>query len=179
MKKITLSVLALLLFVTSYSQTQNDDQDQRKTIFGARLGYSSSFDTNLLQDGLRESSLYFGGFMETRLSEKWSFQVELNIIMDDTAFKDLINTEFETPLLFKYRLNEKVSLYAGPQIDNYLLKSHVSFQLSGVIGTQINLSKKFFIDARYNFRFPNGNVSERFRAFRQKSDLEIGVGFKF
>lgn len=129
MKKNVLTSLLALVFGFTYSQN---------TQFGIKGGMNVATQTSTESElvDLKTSSLigfHIGGFVEFKLSDKFSVQPELlysaqggkySVVLRQTNDPDLnTNAEVVTnlsyiniPVMFKYYVIEKLSLEAGPQI---------------------------------------------------------------
>lgn len=143
--------------------------------------------------------VYFGGYINSPVTDRLSFQPELLISFEGTEIKDNFSEEtanittsyLNIPLLLKMDLgtNDFVSLYAGPQI-GILLNAEVevdddsgdikdqmnSTQLGINLGISLNLTKEFAIDFRYN-----RGLSKAFDGDEEifSSVLQIGGSFSF
>jgi long-subunit fatty acid transport protein len=131
MKKIILSAVAVLAFGFTNAQDVK---------FGAKAGLNISNITGDT-DELGYSSktgLFFGGFAEVKISDKFSFQPELlfsNLgvkseevdILDDYKYESKIVLNYlNVPLMAKFYVADKFSLEAGPQL-GFLLSSKAKY----------------------------------------------------
>jgi len=113
-KTIIVLITAFLFTFTAFAQEEENHQ-KNTTTFGIKGGVS--FNTIRGDDGFASTDFYASFFSTTRLSEKWSFQNELGVsIIDDVTF-------IEVPLLFKYHITDKWSIFAGPRLDFRASKS--------------------------------------------------------
>ncbi|MGZ2370731.1 porin family protein [Ancylomarina sp. YFZ004] len=145
------------------------------------------------------TKLYFGGYINSPITERLSFQPELLISFQGTEIKDdysgesaKINTSYlNIPLLVKMDLgsNDFVSLYAGPQL-GILLDAEVeidgdsddiedemnSIQLGINLGISLNVTEEVAIDFRYNRGLSKAFDGEG-KLF--SSVIQIGASFSF
>lgn len=175
MKKSILVVF--FLTITSYGQIN------KNPIFGFKGGLNKSYivaENNNYYTGLE---LYVGFFMDTNL--KSGFKIQNEIIFSYTDDYHFI----EIPVLIKYQISNKYSIFAGPKLDfipdndnddfeyDYQFKN---FGISGVLGGQYNLTKRFFFEIRYSRSFTaqiDDLVLELYNSKRRT--VRLGVGFKF
>jgi len=144
------------------------------------------------------TKFYFGGFVNSPITERLSFQPELFFSFQGAEFDDVydnkvkINTNYlNIPILLKMALgsNDFVSLYAGPQLgvllsaeaeadgDTEDIKDALnSLQLGLNVGFSLNLSKEIAIDVRYN-----RGLSKAFDGEGKiySSVLQLGAAFSF
>lgn len=184
MNKLQLAIL-LLLSLTSlgYSQsTKSLETDYNftkgKTTFGVKVGLNQSYiSVQNNTDGYQGLEAYGGFFAETRLSKKWSFQNELLFsFTDDYHF-------IEVPVLLKYHINDKFSIFAGPKLDFLINEQSVGerlnpFGVSLELGAQYNFSKRFFVEVRYGYGLTEQINIENFYSGARRT-LRLGIGFKF
>ena len=145
------------------------------------------------------TKLYFGGYINSPITDRLSFQPELLISFQGTEIKDdysgetaKINTSYlNIPLLVKMDLgsNDFVSLYAGPQFgillnaeaeeddETYDIEDEMnSIQLGINIGISLNVTKEVAIDFRYNRGLSKAFDGEG-KVF--SSVIQIGASFSF
>lgn len=188
MKKIILSVLFVisgLIVVNSQEDTDTSSSPQ----FGIKAGYSSLV-AKVKIDGASGSDnvggFYVGAFVELELSDKFNLQPELtfaNYSQDGESSSVLL-----LPILAKFKANDELGLYVGPQID-YLLNEEDSeglkrFGLGLSIGGSYDISEDVFLDAKYTFGISDrldGDL-EGFEGFDIKTRFnffQVGLGYRF
>ncbi|WP_053992436.1 outer membrane beta-barrel protein [Mangrovimonas sp. TPBH4] len=168
------------------SQVQNDSTQIKSWTFGVKLGESH---TNISKyhhyNYIR--ALYLGLFVEKRLAKSWA--IEGDVIGNFTYYG---STTLEIPIVAKYYFNNSWSVFAGPKLDIYLGNSlhwRDSFQFNSSdkvsiltpsfeIGTQFDMSKHFFIEARYSFGLDT-YVDSEINGKWNRNVLKVGVGYKF
>ena len=182
MKKLLLTTGIFVLFVFNLQAQNDDDFIKNKTTFGIKGGLNFSHLRSGDSLNISDLNIYVGLFSETRFSKKWSFQSEL-------LYSSTVGYRFiEIPLTFKYHITDKWSVFAGPSLDfaiendrNIDNRQVEPLGLSAVVGTQYNLSKKFFIEGRFNLALTNqintpfDNPSTSF--FRNV--FRFGIGYRF
>jgi opacity protein-like surface antigen len=217
MKKIILTVAAV--FALSFANAQDIK-------FGAKAGLNiSNFSGDIKSDFDTKSliGLQIGGFAEIGISDKFAFQPELLFSMQGA--KDEFSESFEgfsstgestlklnylnVPLLLKYKLADKFSILAGPQV-GFLMSAEDEFTftetfdgetfsesgtedvkddyesllLSFNVGASYSITDNLFVDARYNLGLSNLLKDQTFEGETFSIDgsmnvLQFSVGYKF
>ena len=143
MKKIILSAIAVLVFGFANAQ---------KAQFGLKGGVNVA-SQNYSGDGAPSPSsiigFHIGGFVEIKISDKFSIQPELVYSTQGSKFDfmaeydgNIYDTEntfklsyINIPVMFKYYATEKFSLEAGPQL-GFLTSSKMETEVIGQSVTQ-------------------------------------------
>ncbi|WP_430468358.1 porin family protein [Winogradskyella ouciana] len=188
MKKITLSAIMAFFSVIAIN-AQDETTASADQQFGLKAGYSSII-SKVKVDGAsgsdNVSGFYIGAFAEIELGDKFSLQPEItfaNYSQDGESSSVLL-----IPILTKFKANNELGLYAGPQLD-YLLNEEDAEGLKRVglglaIGASYDISDDVFIDTRYTFGisdrldgdlegFEDFNVKAKFNYF------QVGLGYRF
>lgn len=166
MKKIFIVIFVL---IASYGYAQD-------LKFGAKAGLNfATIVGDDIENADMKTGVYFGGFLNTPLSDRLSFQPELLYSTQGvkTDFENIdIKYKFSyinIPLLLKMNLDAKksINVYAGPQL-GFLVKSEIegeqggssltedfkdqtnNFDFSFNIGFSVDVNENFAIDLRYN-----------------------------
>ncbi|WP_372645764.1 porin family protein [Ancylomarina sp.] len=197
MKKLL--VIVACVFMATYGFAQD-------LKFGAKAGLNLS---TLVGDDVAnadmKAGLYFGGFLNTPLNDRLSFQPELLYSRQgwkiDAEDADLtIKTSYiNIPLLLKMSLGAagKVHVYAGPQL-GFLVKAEVKaeldkssetgdikdqtndFDFSLNIGFSVDISELLALDFRYNrglSKVPDSDVIDGGKAYN--SVIQLGASYSF
>jgi len=185
MKKTTL-VLACIIFAvfSVQGQTVSEKPKDKKITFGLRTGYE--FQVNDSNLSYKLNAPYFGVFSDISISKnkKWSIQLELNLRSENRerlfndGFRESINELYLTvPVLLKYHVNDKFSVFAGTQVLSQSLVNDISGikKWNGILGVEYHLTKKLFLDARFRHGFEGKSFINDFRDNR----ISIGIGYKF
>ncbi len=193
MKKLLLSVAALLAISTAFAQ-----EDEIR--FGAKAGLNLS---NLAGDFDSENDtkvgFHVGGVVEIPITDVFAVQPELLFSTQGTKgeFEGFeASEEFEVnlsyiniPVMAKYYVSEGLSLQAGPQLGILIIDedkegesledvSTIDFGLN--FGAGYQLESGLFFDARYNLGLSNVNDGDNSDDFDQKNRvIQISVGYKF
>ncbi len=189
MKRILVIICVL---ITSYGYAQDIK-------FGAKAGLNFADyvgDDTGGNDAV--TKFYFGGFVNSPITERLSFQPELLFSFQGAEFDDVFDNKvkFNTnylniPILLKMDLgsNDFVSLYAGPQLgillsaeaeadgDTEDMKDAMnSLQLGLNLGFSLKVTKEFALDIRYN-----RGLSKAFDGEGKiySSVLQLGASFMF
>ena len=189
MKKILfIAVLSVSVMFNGYGQ-DDTDTDSKSSSFGIKAGYSS-FIAKVKVDGAsgsdNVSGFYVGILSEIELSDKFNLQPELlfaNYSQDGANSSILF-----LPILAKFKANDELGLYAGPQVD-FLLDEEDADGLKRVgvgiaIGASYDISEEIFIDTRYTFGVSDrldGDL-EGFEGFDIKTRFnffQVGLGYRF
>lgn len=181
MKKLLLTTGIFFLLILNLQAQEDNYFIKNKTTFGVKGGLNGSHLSNIDKSSSTYSGieLYGSLFAETRFSKKWSFQNELLFSYTDGYHY------LEFPFLLKYHINDKWAVFAGPKLD-FILDNDFEFVdqnfktlgVSGVIGAEYKITKKFFVEVTYNFGFTKqiqtGNLSSTTRNI-----FRIGIGYRF
>jgi len=182
-KTILLSACIILAVFSAQAQTDPEQPKDKKIHFGLRTGYE--FQVNSSNLNYKANLPYVGAFSNIRLSKKWSLQVELNLRSDTRErllFNNSVTTErelfFTVPVLLKYKVSDKFSIYAGTQTLVKSLKTDVFGikKWNGILGVEYNISEKFYIDARFRHGF---EARDLFRGNFRNNKIGIGIGYRF
>jgi hypothetical protein len=161
MKKVILTAAAVFAFGFMNAQS---------TKFGLKAGADFTSATITLGDA--NTGFYMGGFADVTVSKKFHVQPELLYV----SVKDL--DQIQVPILAKFPVVEDFCLLAGPDL-GFLLNAGSglkTFNFGLDLGTSLDVSENFSLDAKYNFGLTNlvkvGN-SEKLNGFF------FGLGYKF
>ncbi|CAM2906394.1 porin family protein [Flavobacterium frigoris] len=189
MKKITLTVAAVLAFAFSNAQT---------TKFGIKGGLNVSNFSGDVEDNSALVGFNVGGFVEIKVSDKFAVQPELlfstqgakNEFTEPGGYKvdsKLTLGYINVPVMLKYYAAEKFSLEAGPQI-GFLVsaKSKADITDGGTTVTVKEDSKDQFKSIDFGMNFGAGydfteNLSAGLRynlGLSNIADVEAGDDFK-
>ena len=178
MRKIILLFASLICIFYSQAQSEGEVLKDKKVTFGIRTGYEFQTNKSNLSYSLRLP--YVGVFSDFKISDNWSLQLELNLRSENRerlfndGFKESIDELYLTvPVLLKYHFDNKFKIYAGTQVLSASLVNDISGlkKWNGIFGVEYDLTKKFFLDAR----FRHGFGGQRFRDNR----VSVGIGCKF
>jgi len=181
MKYFLIPVFIVFSFINVVAQDNNNPSDSSFT-FGLRTGYNTFA---ISRDSLTPySSGYYGGlFFEKKLSEKWALQFETNFNYNGSS-------TLQFPLLLKYRVTDKLQVFAGPQLTYSFEQKNIDkasrnkrFGSSLIFGAQYDIGKKWFIEARYTHgltnQFPIFQGLNVDPVFGKQHTFSLGIGFKF
>ena len=191
MKKITLSIIAVLAFGFANAQGVK---------FGVKGGISL---TNLTGDDIEDNSskvgFLVGGFAEIKLTEKFAIQPELLFATQGTKFEadgdDLkYNLNYlNVPVMAKFYVADKFSLEAGPQI-GFLLSAKAkagdededvkdffkSVDFGVNFGAGYDFTENLSAGVRYNLGLANILDTEEGNDTKIKNSVfSLAVGYKF
>jgi opacity protein-like surface antigen len=194
MKKILVIVFVL---IASYGYAQD-------LKFGVKAGLNLANTAGSdVEDNKVNTRFYFGGFLNTPISDIVSFQPELLISMQgvkaDVDMSDIsaeINTTYlNIPLLFKMRLGSSntAHFYAGPQL-GFVLKAEQEVEMGSTTNTEdikeimntvdfslnlgfsFNVSEDLALDLRYNRGFTK-LLEDGGKAYN--SVIQLGASYSF
>ena len=196
MKRIIL--LALLFVFSFYGFSQEKDSNEEKgseqeksksstfqgAKYGVRGGYNISnlnFDNAPTTVNKHRNSIYIGFFADIGLSRGFSIMPEIQFSAEGANAEPLHLDYIQAPILFKFRLSEKLHFGVGPQVG---LKVHKyedgvkNLAYSGVGGIEYKLTHVLFVDVRYIYGI--SNIFDDYLGVEAKnSNIQIGVGYKF
>lgn len=169
MKKITLSIIAILAF--GYVSAQENK-------FGLKAGADfaslhGKFDGNSYSES--ETGFYAGVFADIGISDKFHVQPELLYV----SVNDL--NQIQVPILAKFSLVEDLSLLAGPNFGFLLDAGEGSKTLNfGLdLGLSFDLNENFSLDGKYNFGLSNLVEGGNSDFSTRLSGFFFGLGYKF
>ncbi|WP_395054063.1 outer membrane beta-barrel protein [Flavobacterium sp.] len=178
-----IAILFMLLIVSSSITAQS----KKSTTFGIKGGYNKSTVNGTELDGTKTGyigyELYGSLFSDTELNNEWNFENELLFSYTD-------NYHFiEIPVHFKRRFLKKCFILLGPKLDFIADNDNDSFEryyrfrnfgVSGELGIQYNISKRFFVETRYSKSFTSQIDDLVLEIYSGKRNtFRIGVGIKF
>ncbi|WP_223035060.1 porin family protein [Hanstruepera marina] len=173
----TLLFLAFII-VTSMSFAQNAS-------YGVRVGYNISnldFEPHPTFDNMHRNGFAIGFFGEYDLSAAIGLAPEIQFSAEGAKDRDLRIDYIQMPILFKYRIGDRLSVGAGPLVS---LKVHEyedgfkNFGFSGVGGLEFMISDEIFIDARYHYGFTNVLDDDNPSGYEAtNTNIQLGIGIK-
>lgn len=174
--KCLLAIIAIAFTQFSYAQ-ETKEVRYINTTFGFKGGFNQSYVSTEFNNGYEGLEAYGGLFLDNQLSKNWSVQNELLVSFTDSYIF------IEVPILAKYNLNSRWSFFAGPKLD-FLVNEPLAGEnlnplgLSAAIGTQYNIGKRFFLEARYSYGLTRQiDVDDFIKGDRRT--LRLGAGIKF
>ena len=181
MKKIILTAAAVFAF--GFANAQD-------TKYGVKGGLNSS--TLSGADGAKSIiGLNLGGFVEFKVSDKFSVQPELLYSMQGAKsdFGTLNMNYINIPVMAKYAVADKFNLQAGPQIgflmsakfDSVDVKDSMKSMDFGVnLGAGYDITEKMSLDLRYNLGL--AQTQKELAAGEtavKNSVIQLSFGYKF
>jgi len=172
------TILFIALFCMSFYGFSQD------TKYGVRAGLNISnldFKDSPYNNNDHRNGFMIGFFGEFGLSKTVSIMPELQFSAEGAKREALRLDYLQVPVLFKFKLSEKIALGAGPQAG---LKVHKTgdgiknFAYSGVAGVEVKISHTLFVDARYTYGFSN-IFEDYINAEAINTNIQFGLGFKF
>jgi opacity protein-like surface antigen len=143
---------------------------------------SKNYDTSAI------TSYHAGFIAEVKLTDGFSIQPELLYSTQGATYKNAdieIKNELgylAIPVVAKFSLNKTVSLDLGPQAsfllserNNFDYKNAETFEFAAVGGLSFNITKSFFLQARYVL----GLTEASKEAEVKNSALQVSAGFTF
>jgi hypothetical protein len=187
MKQFVLAhtVLAATHCQGQHKQAENQQLSCRTTEFGFKAGFNrsqiSGRDSDQKNTGYIGGELYAGFFSETTLNKRLGLGSELLFSWtDDYHF-------VEIPLLLKYRVATRWSLFAGPKlellVDNDNNDDRYQFNNAGVAaegGLQFKFGRSFIAEVRHSRSFIR-QVDDLFLDINagRRNTTRIGIGIMF
>ena len=196
MKKILLFAILFCVSIYGFSQDEGTTQIKDTVVaptntsasksvkWGIRGGLNISnldFDKEISFENKHRNSMYLAVFACIRFSKTFSLQPELQFSAEGAKAEPLQLDYIQTPILFRFRLSNKLHAAVGPQVG---LKVHKvddqvnNFAYSGVGGLEYRLNYALFIDARYTYGFRNV-FNDNIGLSAKNSNIQIGIGYKF
>ena len=175
MKRLVLIAFLLSLSFIGFSQGGT---------YGVRAGYTISnldFEDTPTVVNEHRNSFYIGFYGDFRLSNAISVVPELQFSPEGANNENLHLDLIQMPIFFKFRLNEKWRLGAGPQV---ALKSHKAndginnFHYSAIGGLEYKFNQMFFMDLRYSYGLSN-IFDDNLGVEAINTNIQLGVGYQF
>jgi hypothetical protein len=175
MKKLLLMAVLLVVSVQGYSQAGK---------YGIRGGYNISnldFETTPTTMNKHRNSVYLGFFADFMFSKSISIVPEIQFSAEGAKEESLQLDFIQAPILFKFRLSDKMHIGAGPQVS---LKVHKvddgikNLTYSGVGSFEYKINYAIFADVRYTYGISN-IFDENLGISAKNSNVQLGVGYKF
>jgi len=172
MKKIILSVVAVLAFGFTNAQDKKEVKNSHAVKFGIKGGANYDWlasGSKFTNDFNPEVGYHAGLVAEFRLSDRFSIQPEAlysvhNFTLDGigNADNEIEISNIEVPVLGKYYFTKGLSLEVGPQV-SYILTAkdngvdskddYRSLNIAAVSGLAYDFNMGLFIQARYFYNF--------------------------
>jgi len=175
MKRLLLITILLVISFSGFSQDVK---------YGVRGGFTISnldFDGDSPIVNKHRNSIYFGAFATISLSKTISLMPELQFSAEGAKAETLNLDYIQAPILFRFRLSEKIHFGLGPQVGLKVHKvddSVKDFAYSGVAGIEYKLTHVLFADVRYIYGL--SNVFEDALGVEAKNtNIQLGIGYKF
>lgn len=175
MKRLALLAILLSLSFQGFSQSGT---------YGVRAGYTISnldFKDAPTMDNQHRNSFYIGFYGDFRLSNAVSVVPELQFSPEGANAEVLHLDLIQMPVFFKFKLNQKWRLGAGPQV---ALKSHKTndgmnnFHYSAIGGLEYKFNQMIFVDLRYSYGLSN-IFDDNAGAEAINTNIQIGIGYQF
>jgi opacity protein-like surface antigen len=202
MKKITLSIIAVLAFGFTNAQ---------ETKFGVKGGLNIANFGGDAEDTKSLIGFHVGGFAEFKLSEKFAIQPELlysaqgakiEESFEDESFESKLSLGYlNIPVMAKFYVAEGFSLEAGPQIgfllsakskweetfegetvsgDTDVKDAYKSIDFGVNFGAGYNFTENLSAGVRYNLGLSNIAENEDGDDFKLTNNVfSISIGYKF
>ena len=175
MKKPLLFLAFIILASISFAQNAS---------YGVRVGLNISnldFEPDPTFDNQHRNGFAIGFFGEYDLSASLAIAPEVQFSAEGAKEESLRIDYIQAPILFKYRIGDRVTVGAGPMVG---LKVHeyedgfTNFAFSGIGGLEFMITDEIFIDARYSYGFTNVLDEDNPLGEATNTNIQIGVGIK-
>lgn len=175
MKKTILLLAFAMLATVSFSQNAK---------YGIRVGYNISnldFEPAPTFDNTHRNGFAIGVFGEYDLSASIALAPELQFSAEGAKDRALRVDYIQAPILFKFRIGNKVALGAGPLVGvkvHEFEDGYRNFGFSGVGAFEFMVTDEIFIDARYHYGFTNILDDNPAGLEAKNTNIQIGIGVK-
>lgn len=189
MKKITLSIIAVLAFGFTNAQ---------EVKFGVKGGLNIANLGGDIEDNKSLVGFHIGGFAEIKLTDKFAVQPELLFSTQGTKFDGDGDGKYNfsylnVPVMAKFYVADKFSLEAGPQIgfllsakakagdeDEDVKDSFKSIDFGVNFGAGYDFTENLSAGIRYNLGLANILDTEEGNDTKIKNSVfSLSVGYKF
>jgi opacity protein-like surface antigen len=186
MKKLLLIAAVSLLTINALSSQEIESKESKELNFGLLAGtdffnFSNSIATYgdySAKNGKHFSEIirrYLGFYIEKPISDKFAIQSEF--LYSFGTESDFI----EMPVLIKYNINKRFTLYSGAQLNYMLEEKNDYFKRASIglnAGLQYDFSENWFVETRYVHRFSQ----DKLNLGNAKNDIQqvrLGIGYRF
>jgi hypothetical protein len=198
MKKIILSVVAVLAFGFTNAQDKKEVKNSHAVKFGIKAGANYDWlatGDNSVYDLRPEVGYHAGLLAEFRLSDRFSIQPEAMYSLhkidlnggNGNASNNVEITKIAVPVLGKYYFTKGLSLEVGPQVSYVIKAKNVDFDvdfkddlraydIAAVSGLAYDFNMGLFIQARYFYNFLD--LGNDFKG-NNHYGLQASLGYKF
>ncbi len=185
-------------FTGGFNRASSNIMGSMHYVYDRGTDWSSEYHSEYYRDNTH-TGFYGGFFVEYYLSEKLKLQQEINY--SSTYYKGESSNRLALPVLLKYYFVDNAYVLAGPTFDISLEDTpdfSRNYDIGLTAGFGIDLSKDFFVFARYSFGtidsikddkniappFNNNYKRLDFHIIKSEFDvftnyLQIGLGVKF
>lgn len=150
-------LILLFSFFTTFIYSQ---EKEKKTIL-------------YFEEGVFKNSM----IVNTKLSDKWSFENKLQI-----SYTDYFN-QIEIPITLKFNVTDKLSFFGGSKL-NYMMATDVfnvepytNFNVVAQVGTRYDFTKDFFGEIKYEYNLINNK--NNYNVNSKGGGLKLGTRLRF
>lgn len=167
-----------LLFCISLTFAQENVVGVRAGINVTNLDFRPEVPNGV--ENAHRNGFVIGFLAEYGLSEKLSIAPEIQFSAEGAKDEELRLDYIQMPIFLNYKICDKISLGAGPQIS---LKAHEyedgfqNFVFSGIAGATYMITDEIFVDARFSYGLSN-IFDDNTGLEAINKNLQFGVGIK-
>ncbi|EGV42049.1 porin family protein [Bizionia argentinensis JUB59] len=175
MKKQALLLTFVIMATFSYAQN---------TMYGVRAGINISnldFEPDATFSNQHRNGFALGFFGEYSLSSSIFLAPELQFSAEGAKDKTLRVDYIQAPILVKFKIDDRLSIGAGPLIGfkvHEFEDGYRNFGFSAVGGIEFMITDELFIDARYHFGVTNILDDNPRDLEATNTNIQIGIGLK-
>ncbi|MBU2940104.1 porin family protein [Lacinutrix sp. C3R15] len=172
-----------ILIITLFFSCMYGFSQEKDVLYGVRAGLNISnldFDPAPEFTNDHRNGFAFGFFGEFELSDAISLMPELQFSAEGAKEKSIRLDYIQAPILFKYRISDKLFAGAGPLVGVKIHEENDGFKnfaLSGIIGGEYMITSEIFVDVRYSYGFTNKIDKESDYTVKQ-TNIQFGIGYK-
>lgn len=163
--------------MATFSYAQN-------TMYGVRAGINISnldFEPDATFSNQHRNGFALGFFGEYSLSSSIFLAPELQFSAEGAKDKTLRVDYIQAPILVKFKIDDRLSIGAGPLIGfkvHEFEDGYRNFGFSAVGGIEFMITDELFIDARYHFGVTNILDDNPRDLEATNTNIQIGIGLK-
>jgi len=150
-----------------------------QTEFGSSLSFAQSYRKGYVLMGNTDAYIGYSLalYSETKVKENLYFQPELHYV----HYK-YYSDQIQVPILAKYKFAKKFSVFGGPNF-GFLLghdpSTNDTFNFALTFGLSYQISKRFSVDARYNYGISRLHQIDIPEYSMRLSSFMIGLRYQF
>ncbi len=191
-------IILLLITILSINLHAQKSKREEGIVIGIKGGVNFSNFIGVIEDQGIRSSIHIGLLAEIMVSDNFSIQPEILYSKQGSTYTGNIPGFFRTKLDYislpvegKFKITEKISFEAGPQLgilmSSRLKTNNSNLKIEGLktldfainAGLQYNINKGAFVQGRYVFGLTDTGLSGNSNNRNTNSVIQLSIGYLF